>query len=205
MTKSKKKKQQREEKLQQQNENMTLLQTTTTRETARRETRRSSPSTTRTRIRISKKEKRKKENKIVTSQAKDGECVYNALLAGVIGIKPHGPNSHSQLLGYVKNYAKNKKIISGIRLSSPYQNRVLMKESDVEECRLIVGQLSIGDGHNCKGDDPLLILTAATFGINIVHDFCHNIFEIEVPNHCRTVYLESSWEHMEYITQRDMT
>ena len=151
------------------------------------------------------KKEKKRLSKVVRSERKYGECVFNALLEGVIGLKPGGPTTHPQLLGRIKNFIKNKDL-SGVTVSSPHYSRPhLLDAQELAACRLSVEAVHIGGrGYLCSAEDPLLILAAMTFQVDIVHDFLGTrlCFQVAAPR--RTVYLMSTVGHMKHEANVEM-
>jgi hypothetical protein len=152
---------------------------------------------------LTKKEK-KKQSKAVRSQRRNGECVFNALLAGVIGIKHKGPATHTQLLGNIKHFMGHTADLSGVTFSSPYCDRRLLCAEELEAARLVVQALHVGDGYLCAAEDPLLILAAITFRIDIEHEFLGSKLSFRVPGPVRTVFLASSRGHMAHVANVDV-
>jgi hypothetical protein len=130
--------------------------------------------------------------------------VFNALLAGVIGMHPAGgPSSHKQLLGSIKNFIKHKDLL-GVTVSGPFSHHRLLSAKELGVCRVTVEALHVGDGYLCAAEDPLLILAARAFQVNIVHDFVGNTFEFQVPEPRRTVFLASSVRHMAHVANVEL-
>jgi hypothetical protein len=138
--------------------------------------------------------------------------VFNALLAGVIGIKHRGPTTHAQLLGHIKNFSARhmgrgttEDQHRGVTVSGPYCDHRLLSVTELEACALAVQSLHIGDGYLCAAEDPLLILAAKTFQVDIVHKFLGNSFLFEVSEPIRTVFLASSRGHMTHLSNVEMS
>lgn len=142
------------------------------------------------------KRRKRKEHKIVQSERGNGECVFNSLLEGVIGMRRNSPTTHQKLVEMIKSYVGNQN--GKLTVNKVLFNGNKLSERELKESVETLKNIHVGNGYLCAAQDPLLYHAAAAFNINIIHDFIETRFEFTVPTPLRTVYLRSSRGHMSH-------
>ena len=77
-------------------------------------------------------------------------------------------------------------------------NGITLTEQFMSESRNALENLQVGDGYFASSCDPLLVSFAATFKVDVHHEFCGHVFRYQVDDPLRTVFLSSSSSHMEF-------
>lgn len=145
---------------------------------------------------LKKKSANKKRDRIIRAEQEEGRCVFIALLAGAYGL-PDAPSTCQGVLKSLRNRLQDKHLSD-----VTFCDRFLTLQEQAE-CKLALPNIHVGDGYYCAALDPLLLISAAVFHINIIHKYMGNVFEFCVSNPRRSVYLTSSVGHMEHTTNRD--
>lgn len=143
----------------------------------------------------------RQHQKIVNRASVDGQCVWNALLAGVVGLERAGPSTHSTLLRTLRHrWAKSPPMAISVKWQGTF-----LTQQEIMECREALFQhIHIENGYCCGACDPLLIACAVAFSVNINHQFGSNSFTIEVDQPRRQIWLESSSAHMRHVSNQDI-
>lgn len=145
--------------------------------------------------------KKNYENKIIREQRRGvkGQCVFNALLAGVINLNTDGPLTHKDLLLSCRNHIQME------QLCHVSFNGVPLTSQEFHECQQSIPNIYLANGYYCAAMDPLLVMVAASFSVNIVHEYMSNKFEFTVKSPKRIVYLESNASHMNHVGNRNLS
>lgn len=152
--------------------------------------------------RVDPRRQERQQGKLVRHAQTDGECVWNSLLAGCVGLEVKGPKTHSAILSFIRSRLR--------RWSPPAQSPVwwqscLLSDQEMSECQdAVLTSIHIGDGYCCGACDPLLSAYAFAFSVNIEHSYLDNVFEFEVENPRRCVRLRSSESHMEHVANVEL-
>jgi hypothetical protein len=93
--------------------------------------------------------------KMLNRANKSGECVWHALLKGVIGL--NSVRSHDQLLKCVKARCDPTKLARVSWNGTPF------RPQECEEMMVALGRLRIESGYNCGSCDPLLSAVAGVY------------------------------------------
>jgi hypothetical protein len=131
------------------------------------------------------------EAKMLNRANKSGECVWHALLKGVVGL--NSVRSHDQLLKCVKIRCDPTKLAHVSWNGTPF------RPQECEEMMVALGRLRIESGYNCGSCDPLLSAVAGVYSINIIHEYRGHRHAYTVSRPCRIVEVSSSAAHMEHV------
>jgi hypothetical protein len=146
---------------------------------------------------------KKREKKILRlSRGGPGECVFHALLTGIMGLMPNGPTSHETLVKKLKDYASVHQDTSCF--DNVYFCGKTLTPQEYLDCCASMEHLHVRNGYLCAAMDPLLLFTAAAFRIDIIHDFIGNVLEFLVDKPRRRVMLRSSMCHMSHVANIDL-
>jgi hypothetical protein len=124
----------------------------------------------------------------------NNQCVWNALLSGVIGLA-HGTDlrSHAALLCYVKRKCTHE------AMATVKVNGEALTPQLCRELTTAVAGVHIGDGYDCSSCDPLLVATCCAFSVDIDHEYLGMGLEYTVESPVRIVSLRSSAGHMAHV------
>lgn len=135
--------------------------------------------------------------------AAKGECVFHALLSGVsdlLQVDKRQCQAHTNLLKTIRNKLRRKPSpLEAVR----WNNHELSSEEVEEFTQVVLQHVHVGNGYFCGACDPLVAAYCAVFRFNVVHDFDGTLIEYTTPQARRTVHLESSSYHMEYVRSQD--
>lgn len=133
----------------------------------------------------------------------DGQCVWSALLHGVVGLETNGATGPKSLLALIRKRLV-KCMSRGMPWSVAWQGSELSQQEVEEIQEAVLKGIRIEDGYLCSACDPLLLAFAAAFHVDVYHDFLDTCFKFEVPDAKRIVHLRSSLGHMEHISNQDL-
>lgn len=151
-----------------------------------------------------RRRQQKRHKKVVQHAQVDGQCVWNALLAGIEGLDANEVTTHAGLLRVIRNrFAKRSS--SSVPICVRWQGSSLAQQ-EIEECQTAIAQqITIRDGYFCSACDPLLVAYVVAFRVNVSHICCDHTFNFEIDNATRHVQLRSSIGHMEHVSNCDMS
>ena len=135
---------------------------------------------------------------------KQGECVFNSLLAGVDGLVEPTPMTHGALLQHLRRDFGKVSRASDVRWSEGSCEPKCLPSRECEEMESALAEIQLGNGYPCAACDPLIIAVAAVFQVNVEHDMAGprgtgGVFHFHVDRPRRVVHLVSKRGHMKFV------
>jgi len=152
------------------------------------------------RVSDTRRKKQRRQRLSALASAK-GECVFEALLAGVEGLQDATHlRTHTGLLKSIR--AKLKKHPAALELVE-WNGEMLSTKLASEFREAVLQHVHVGNGYFCSACDALLAAYCVTLHLNVEHCFAGTPTRYDAPAARRTVHLSSSLGHMEHEYNQD--